>query len=81
MSVAEKVKLIEQGGRKGKNQDLANGRKTRVGSVVGGMGAWHILGNMVWYGVNTSLWFLCNLRGREAEAGLKGTMKFWQEWE
>lgn len=48
MSVAEKVKLIEQGGRNGKNQVLANGRKTRVGSVVGGMGAWHIHGNMVW---------------------------------
>lgn len=39
VSAAEKVKLIEQGGRKGRNQDLANGRKTRVGSVGGGMGA------------------------------------------
>lgn len=47
-SAAEKVKLIEQGGRKGRNQDLANGRKTRVGSVGGGMGTWHVLGNMVW---------------------------------
>lgn len=44
----QQKKLIEQGGRKGRNQDLANGRKTRVGSVGGGMGAWHILGNMVW---------------------------------
>lgn len=47
MSAAEKVKLIEQGGRKGRNQDLANGRKAKVGSVEGGMGAWHVLGNMV----------------------------------